>query len=98
MKTLIKSALLLMFAMALTGCMGLPFTPQTEKGVECKVTCGMKANECIGSPMNCDNAHRRCINGCRDVDRMQLNKNSSNTGANSEITNSMYFNELCSIN
>ena len=98
MKSLIKSALLLMFAMALTGCMGLPFSPKTEEGVECKLTCGMNANTCVGSPYNCDNAHRRCINGCRDVDRMQLNKNSSNTGANSEITNSMYFNELCSIN
>ena len=34
MNTRIKSALLLLLAMVLTGCMGLPLTPQTEKGMD----------------------------------------------------------------
>ena len=58
----------------LSACMGLPFEPKTDAGVQCKVDCGFRANDCIGSPMNCDNAHRRCINGCRDIDTFELKK------------------------
>lgn len=65
---------IVLLVVLLSGCMGLPFSPETEQGAQCKVECGFQANGCIGSLAVCDNAHRRCINGCRDVDRMALER------------------------
>ena len=69
-----KTLFLMVALTMLSSCMGLPFDPETEAGVQCKVDCGFRANDCVGSPMNCDNAYRRCINGCRDIDRITLEK------------------------
>jgi hypothetical protein len=74
MNNIFNKLLTITIALVLSGCMGLPFTPETEEGLQCKVDCGFRATSCSSSPMNCDNGYRRCINGCRDIDRIMLKK------------------------